>query len=158
MDMQKFGAFIQSRRKELGMTQGELGSKINVTDKAISRWERSVGFPDIKLLEPLAEALQISVQELVQCERMKPEQIAVGITAESVETTSEMKKESQRGKCRRILAKLCFLVYILFYVLSGNPQFAEQSVWIAPLNTVLFLATVLLFLYVSYREVEYGKH
>lgn len=158
MDMQKFGTFIQSRRKELGMTQGELGAKINVTDKAISRWERSVGFPDIKLLEPLAEALQISLQELMQCERMKPEQIAVDITDEVVETTSEIKKESRLGKCRRTLAKLCFWVYILFYVLSRDPRFAEQSVWISPLNTVLFLATVLLFLYASYREVEYGKH
>ena len=157
MDMQRFGVFIQSRRKELGMTQGQLGAKINVTDKAISRWERSVGFPDIKLLEPLAEALQISVQELVQCERMKPEEIAVDITDEVVETASEIKKESRLGKCRRILAKLCFWVYILLYVLSRDPQFAEQSVWISPLNTVLFLATVLLFLYASYREVEYGK-
>ncbi len=42
MDAQTFGAFIQSCRKELGMTQGELGAKLNVTDKAISRWERGV--------------------------------------------------------------------------------------------------------------------
>lgn len=46
------------------MTQAELAGKIHVTDKAISRWERGLGFPDIQTLEPLAQALGISVLEL----------------------------------------------------------------------------------------------
>lgn len=71
MDAEKFGTFIQSRRRELGMKQSELAEKIHVTDKAISRWERAVGFPDIKLLEPLAEALEISLTELLQCRVME---------------------------------------------------------------------------------------
>lgn len=156
MDVQRFGVFVRSRRKELGMTQGELGAKVNVTDKAISRWERGVGFPDIKLLEPLAEALQISVQELMRCERMKTEQIVVDMTDEIPEITLEMKKESWLGKYRRVLALICFLVYSLFYVLSKNPQVAEQQVWMAPLNRILFFVTVIAFLYASYREVNYG--
>ena len=84
MDVQRFGAFIQSRRKELGLTQGELGQKLNVTDKAISRWERCVGFPDINLLEPLADALQISIQELMQCEQIKPEENPVEMKSEVI--------------------------------------------------------------------------
>lgn len=42
MDAKKFGSFIQTRRKELGMTQSQLAQKLDVTDKAISRWERGV--------------------------------------------------------------------------------------------------------------------
>ena len=56
------------RRKQLGMTQAELAEKINVTDKAVSRWERGLGFPDINTLEPLADALGIEVVELMRSE------------------------------------------------------------------------------------------
>ena len=56
MDSQKFGAFISELRKERGWTQLELAQKLNVTDKAVSKWERGAGFPDIKLIEPLADA------------------------------------------------------------------------------------------------------
>lgn len=47
MDAKKFGAFISERRKEQHMTQAGLAGKIGVTDKAVSRWERGLGFPDI---------------------------------------------------------------------------------------------------------------
>ena len=152
LDVRKLGAFIQTRRKELGMTQGEVAARLNVTDKAISRWERGVGFPDIQLLEPLAEALQISIQELMQCERA--EQIAMVMPENAAETTPEIKKESLPGRYSRILAVLCYLAYELFYLLSGNPQYAQQQVWMSPLNRLLFLAAVGAFLCVSYREVH----
>ena len=47
MDAAKLGQFIVQRRKEMGMTQLALAEKLNVTDKAVSRWERGVGLPDI---------------------------------------------------------------------------------------------------------------
>ena len=145
LDVQRFGAFIQSRRKELGLTPGALGQTLNVTDKAISRWERCVGFPDINLLEPLADALQISIQELMQCEQIKPEEKPV-----------EMKSEPWLYKHRRGLAVLGALVYALFSMLAADPQLAEQLVWMSPMNRLLFLVTVAAFLYASYREVPNG--
>ena len=54
MDAKAFGAFIAEKRKELGMTQSDLAAQLSVTDKAVSRWERGLGFPDISTLEPLA--------------------------------------------------------------------------------------------------------
>ena len=69
MDAKKFGAFLAATRKEKKMTQAELAEQIHVTDKAISRWERGGGFPDIQTLEPLAQALGISVLELMRSER-----------------------------------------------------------------------------------------
>lgn len=53
------------------MTQAELAEKIHVTDKAVSRWERGLGFPDIQTIEPLAQALGISVLELMRSERQE---------------------------------------------------------------------------------------
>ena len=54
MDAKKFGAFISERRKEQHMTQAGLAGKIGVTDKAVSRWERGLGFPDINTMAPLS--------------------------------------------------------------------------------------------------------
>ena len=72
MEAKKFGQFIAGIRKEKKMTQAELAEKIHVTDKAISRWERGLGFPDIQTLEPLAQVLGISVLELMRSEKKKP--------------------------------------------------------------------------------------
>lgn len=69
MDPEKFGAFVALCRKEKNMTQLELAQELKVTDKAVSCWERGKGFPDISLLVPLAEALDITVLELMNSER-----------------------------------------------------------------------------------------
>ena len=68
IDSQKVGIFIKQLRIEKNMTQDELAEKINVTNKAISRWERGIGFPDISLLEPLSKELGISILELLNGE------------------------------------------------------------------------------------------
>lgn len=69
MDPEKFGAFVALCRKEKNMTQLELAQELKITDKAVSRWERGKGFPDISLLVPLAEALDITVLELMNSEK-----------------------------------------------------------------------------------------
>lgn len=61
MDCQKTGQVIARRRQELGLTQKELAQGLNISDRTVSRWERGVGFPDISLLEPLSDALGLSV-------------------------------------------------------------------------------------------------
>ncbi len=69
MDAKKMGGFIAARRRALGLTQNQLAAQLHVTDKAVSRWERGRGCPDIGLLQPLAGALGISLVELMQAER-----------------------------------------------------------------------------------------
>ena len=59
------GAMIKRLREEHKMTQSELAEKLSVSDKAVSKWETSKGYPDISLLEPLAKTLGISVIELL---------------------------------------------------------------------------------------------
>lgn len=63
---QTMGAMIAALRKERGMTQAELAEKMNVTDKAVSKWERDLSCPDINSLPRLAELFEISVDELMQ--------------------------------------------------------------------------------------------
>ena len=71
MDNIQFGAFIAQLRREQGLTQKELADKLNITDKAVSKWETAKGFPDVKLLEPLAQALGVSLVELMQGKRQE---------------------------------------------------------------------------------------
>lgn len=71
MDNEKMGAFIAELRKEKQMTQRELAAKLNITDKAVSKWERGLSLPDIALLTPLAQELGISVGELLDGEKEK---------------------------------------------------------------------------------------
>lgn len=66
MTKQTFGATISSLRKEKGMTQLELARQMGVTDKAVSKWERNLSFPDVASLPKLAEVLGTSVDELLE--------------------------------------------------------------------------------------------
>ena len=66
MNNQTFGATIAALRKAQGMTQLELAEKMGVTDKAVSKWERDLSFPDVSSLPKLAEIFGVTVDELMQ--------------------------------------------------------------------------------------------
>ena len=66
MTKQTFGATISALRREKGMTQLELAQQMGVTDKAVSKWERDLSFPDVASLPKLAEVLGTSVDELLE--------------------------------------------------------------------------------------------
>ena len=68
MDPIKTGQLISKKRKELNITQKDLASKLHITDKAISKWERGLSFPDISMLIPLSEVLNISLYDLLKGE------------------------------------------------------------------------------------------
>ena len=65
MDAGKTGRFIAKKRRERNMSQKELAQHLNITDKAVSKWERGLSFPDITILIPLSEALEVSLYDLL---------------------------------------------------------------------------------------------
>lgn len=65
MDQYVTGEAIRTLREKAGYTQAQLADKICVSDKTVSKWETGKGYPDISLLEPLSEALKVSVAELL---------------------------------------------------------------------------------------------
>ena len=65
MNKQTFGNMIATLRKEHGMTQLELAEKVGVTDKAVSKWERDLSYPDVNSIPKLAEIFNVSVDELM---------------------------------------------------------------------------------------------
>ncbi len=96
MDPKTFGAFIQSQRKALGLTQADLAEMLHVTDKAVSRWERGVGFPEVTLMEPLAKALEISLLELMQSRKMEADTLSTGEAEAVVAGALEIAQKEQR--------------------------------------------------------------
>ena len=72
MNQEKMGKFISELRKEKGLTQKDIGDKLNISDNSVSKWERGINAPDIYYLGPLSEMLGVSIKELLMGERKKP--------------------------------------------------------------------------------------
>lgn len=96
-----FGGFVQMLRKEKGYSQKELAEKLMVSDKAVSKWETGHSLPDITLLIPLADILDVTVTELLECRRIEN---AVDLAPEDVEalvktaiTFSETDENRRKG-------------------------------------------------------------
>ena len=76
MNEQTFGNMVATLRKKNGMTQLELAEKMGVTDKAVSKWERDLSFPDVNSLPKLAEIFGVTVDELMQIKADTKENVA----------------------------------------------------------------------------------
>lgn len=105
LDKTTFGKFLAEQRKAGNYTQKELAAKLFVSDKAVSKWERGLSMPDISLLIPLAEILEVSVTELLEGRRLDP---AAEMNAGQVEslvkkalTLSEDSPEKKRALRRK---------------------------------------------------------
>lgn len=77
---------ISSLRKEKGMTQLELAEKMRVTDKAVSKWERDLSFPDINSIPKLAEIFEVSVDDLMKVKTNTKETIGKNKITEIIDT------------------------------------------------------------------------
>lgn len=73
MTNQSMGETISTLRKEKGMTQKELADMLGITDKAVSKWERNVAYPDTATIPALAEILGVSVEELMHAKSVQAE-------------------------------------------------------------------------------------
>lgn len=61
MTKERLGEFIAQQRRMQNMTQKDLAQQLHVTDKAVSKWERGLSYPDVTLLEPLSAALGLGI-------------------------------------------------------------------------------------------------
>lgn len=117
MNVQKTGLLISACRKEKGLTQKQLAGQLNISDRTVSKWERGSGFPDISLLEPLADALGISVAGLLQGERVPASDTDAEVRRAVAVVYREMKARAKR-KLGRTIALLFLSVFVIgFFVL-----------------------------------------
>lgn len=96
LNKEKFGVFVAALRKEKGLTQKELAQQLHVTDKAVSKWERALSLPDVALLSPLAEALGVTVTELLEGKRLENRSMDADETDRLVQKVIDLSAETQR--------------------------------------------------------------
>ena len=122
MDNEKFGNFIKSLRKEKKLTQKELGEKLNITDKAISKWERGLSFPDIAMLNSLASFFEIDVSELLNGEKgIKKEVDIEKVIEEAIENYKNLaeKRQIKIKKIKKIIGIISIIILILSLLIQG---------------------------------------
>ena len=111
MNKERLGNFISGERKDLGLTQKDLASALHVTDKAVSKWERGMSYPDVTLLEPLAAALDLTVEELMACRRQaQPEQKGA---EETMQNLLDISRDSVRKERRRSWKRIAAVLVLL---------------------------------------------
>ena len=126
MDQIKIGKFIADERKTKKYTQRELADKLGISDKTISKWERGNGFPEVSLLLPLCNELNITVNELLSGERLQE----VDYKKKAEENMVNLVKEAQESKKKIVMSALVATLVIIaavpLFVIAGA---FKMQVW-----------------------------
>lgn len=145
MDQVKIGKFIAECRKHKNMTQAELAEKLNITDRAISKWETGKGMPDSSIMLELCSKLDISVNELLSGEVIKMD----NYNEKAEELLLEMKKQKEEADKRLLTMEIVigvlssFILLVLVFVAS----FIEMKSWIRILLISFGFITFIIGLY-----------
>ncbi len=128
MEQKKIGEFIAAQRKEKQMTQKQLGEALGISDKAISKWECGKGLPDISIMMPLCELLEINVNELLSGEHLTED--AYSRKAEEnmmnlIQETENQKKENTRGNILRTVTWVMGNILILLMLIMTSASQAN---------------------------------
>lgn len=143
MDAEKVGKRIAELRKEQGLTQKELASKLHITDGAVSKWERGINFPDLSLMEPLATALGTSVIQLLSLESATNHEVASAMSQISL---TEKKRMIKNFKIRAFLNIIIGLI-LCFALLIASKIFANYNIYglaqICTMGMLGFVGTII---------------
>lgn len=118
MNYEKIGKFIQEKRKQQGLTQKQLAEKIGITDKAVSKWERGLGCPDVSILELLSDILNVSILEILKGRTIENEIIKITEANDYVKETITYTKNKTKEIINRIITFLIISIALLLLILN----------------------------------------
>ena len=116
MDQVRIGKFIAKCRKEKNMTQAELAEKLNITDRAISKWETGKGMPDSSIMLDLCKELNITVNELLSGEMIKME----NYDRKAEENFIKLQKEKEDSDKRLLFTETIIGTIITTLTMTGH--------------------------------------
>ena len=140
MDKEKTGKMIRQARIDKGYTQSELGDLVGVSNKAISRWENGETFPDIGVIEPLAQILELRIQDIITGAKDSDQDTAI---TEVVRVAKMQGKE----KMRKLVENGVAIVMLCYLLLKGGFAFRGKVV---DSMTYVELVVVLILLAAKY--------
>ena len=141
MNQVKIGKFIAHCRKEKNMTQAELAEKLNITDRAISKWETGKGMPDSSIMLELCDELDISVNELLSGEMIRMD----NYNKVAEENFIKFQKEKEDSDKRLLFTEIIIgsIVTISFLLMIFLSIFAiENIVW----KTITIIVGIVIFI------------
>ncbi|MBR3953395.1 MAG: helix-turn-helix domain-containing protein [Oscillospiraceae bacterium] len=148
INKEKFGEFVTTLRKEKGMTQKELAEKLFVSDKAVSKWERGQSLPDITLLNPLAEVLDSTPAELLNCGKLEENE---SIAPERVEElVGKAINFSDDEKTRKVITTRGILIYLLCLVVGIIGAAICNFIYMDSINNVIWTFEALFAVFGAY--------
>ena len=127
MDQIKTGQFIKAIRKEKNLTQREVAEKLNISEKTVSKWETGNGLPEVGLMLPLCELLEISVNELLSGERLD-EKRYFEKAEQNIMSLIEEKAQAKKKIVISIL--IAFITILAAATLIGVAGTIEMETWI----------------------------
>lgn len=146
MNSEKMGHFISELRKSQQMTQKDLAARLNITDKAVSKWERGISCPDISLLSSLAEILGVTTGELLNGEKSDS---ASGVVDESIDNALLYADKSAKHKFNS-LQNICFIAFsfllfvgILVCAICDLAISASFTWSLIPISSIIFAWLIL---------------
>ena len=125
MDQRKIGGYIAEKRRALDMTQMQLAEKLGMSNKSVSKWERGVCLPDVSVYEELCSVLNISLNEFLAGEDLKPEEVIVQSEKNILKVSHDGKAKGRRLKTI-ILILAILLVGMIFWFLNSQGFFRNN--------------------------------
>ena len=119
MDQIRIGKFIADERKRKGYTQKQLSEKLEISDKTISKWERGNGFPEVSLLLPLCNELEITVNELLSGERVSEEDYRKKAEENMVNLVREAQESKKKIILSAVVTVLTIIAAVPLFMVSG---------------------------------------
>lgn len=145
MNQKEIGKFISLCRKEKGLTQMQLAEKLNITNRAVSKWETGKSVPDASIMLDLCEILDISVNELLSGERISME----NYQKRADENMIEMKKQNEAvNKSARAGFGVSIFMLLVISFADVYKYGVEEAIVMPAFRTMIVVTLVWSFVYV----------
>lgn len=148
MDSKKIGAFIAMNRRKRGLTQEQLGERLGVTNKTVSRWENGNYMPDLSMLEPLSKELDISLNELLAGEEIKEERSA---DCAEKNLISAINYSVKKIKNEHKKISICIVTAGILLCVFASTGFEPESSW----GQIYYITGSLLVTAGIFRELKF---
>lgn len=152
MDCKKVGQLIKKKRLEKKMTQQELADKLHITDRAISKWERGLGAPDISLLQDLSNILGLSISDVLSGEEHKeglsiPDKIIIilCLLMPIIIICFSLMISCFRTDYIFIGSIFLLIAYLLFIKKENNQKLKKEITWILFILYIIFLLSTIVY-------------